>query len=119
MVFDFEDNLIGEVFSEINVFLDRNTIEDIDISMSENDFNYVSLKLPIGVEFDPDNFLEAIENKFQHKYFIITTFIHYLESPELKKYFIPYARLNEFFYYINDPEIDEKIISISQLEENQ
>lgn len=118
MYFDNEDPLGPELFSEIDVFLNRTSIEEVDISLKQEDFNYVSLKLPPDSIEDMEELLNEIEHKNQSKYYIVTTFVSYLDAPELKKYYVPYARINDFLYTVNEPEYDERIINIVQAEED-
>jgi hypothetical protein len=118
MAYDYEDDFLPELFADIDIFINRNSFEDIDIAINNKDFNYISYKLPPDIELDEEQFFDQLDRKYEDKYFVISTFSNYLFEPELKKYFIPFARLNEFLYYINDPEVDEKIITINELEEN-
>lgn len=118
MDYEYEDCLGPELFSEIDIFLKDKSFEDIDISLHNEDFNYVSLKLPADQNFDVEGFLDNLEKKNQNKFYIITTLLAYLDEPELKKYYIPYACLNDFLYLINDPEYNEQVISIIQAEED-
>lgn len=104
---------------EIESFLDEYSMEDIDISLRNDEFNYVNFKLPSEAFFEIEEFLNDLETKNIDKYYIITTVMCYLSSPEFKKYYIPYARLNDFLYYINNPETDEQVISIVQARQEE
>ena len=100
--------------NEIESFLNEYSLEDIDIAFCHDEFNYVKFKLPEESLFELELFLNDLEKKNSDKYYIVTTVMCYLNTPEFKKYYVPFARLNEFLYFINDPEVDEQIISILQ-----
>ncbi|MEW5819880.1 MAG: hypothetical protein AB1782_06785 [Cyanobacteriota bacterium] len=109
----YEDSL-NEIFSEIDLFINDNPLEKVDISLKAEEFNYISLKLPQIENFDIENLFNYFDEKNSDKIYIVTTIVPYLDSPELKKYYIPHSRLNDFFYYINDPEYEEQVVSIDQ-----
>lgn len=117
MDFDPENDSIKEIFSELDMFLDKNLIDEIDISIKDDEFRCIRLKLPIKENYELEDLYNYFEEKNQDRYYIITTLVTYLETPELKKYFVPNQRLNEFLYFINDPESEEQVLSIIQAED--
>lgn len=103
-----------EVYSEIDLFLKDHHLDNIEISLKDSDFQHICLKLPSGTPIDTEGLLDYIEDKNESKFYIISTLDIYGDTPTLKKYYIPYKRLNEFLYCINDPDFDEQVISIDQ-----
>lgn len=112
-----DDSNYKEIFSEVDIFLKKDSIENVNVSIHSKDFNYMSFKLPVDSSFDIEELYNYLEEENGDKCYIITTLVPYLDAPELKKYMIPYSQLNEFLYFINDPEFEENIISINIAEE--
>lgn len=112
-----DNSQYNEVFSEIDIFLKKDLIENVNVSIHNKEFNYMSFKLPVDSHFDIEDLYNYLEEENENKLYVITTVVPYLDAPELKKYLIPYSQLNEFLYFINDPEFEENIISINIAEE--
>ena len=117
MYSDPDDSSYQEIYSEIELFLKNDSIDNMDISLHNDEFNFISVKLPPSENFDIEELYNYIDEKNQSRCYVITTLLPYLDTPELKKYYIPHSRLNEFLYYINSPDYEENIISITQAEE--
>lgn len=111
------DNDYNEIFSEVDIFLKKDLIENVNISIHNKEFNYMSFTLPVDSTFNIEELYNYLEEENRDKLYVITTVVPYLDAPELKKYFIPYSQLNEFLYIVNDPEFEENIISVNLAED--
>lgn len=103
-----------DIYSEVELFLKDHHLDNIEVSIRDDEFQHISLKLSNNESFDPEELLNYIDQQNESRFYIVSTLVSYSEIPTLKKYYIPHKRLNDFLYVINDPEYDEHVISIDQ-----